>query len=72
MIMEFRQYGMPIADLMASIEVGSGDENVDKLTEILVLQAYDIPRYNKPNMQQRAIQDFSDMAFKVCYENSQE
>ena len=64
-IMEARQVGVPMADLM---------ERKVQLTEVrdgLVIEAYKLPRYTTEAAQQRAITDFGNDSYLACIRNAQ-
>lgn len=59
-IMQLRQAGRPMADLMK----GSGG---DPSFEALVVVAYDSPRLQTEEGQQRAVTEFHNAAYSNCY-----
>lgn len=62
-IMLSRQAGVPITDLLESMrKVGT----VDKATETLALSAYEAPRYQTKEHQQREVTEFQNAAYVAC------
>lgn len=58
-IMGARQAGVPMSKSMETAED-------DKLTQMIVLEAYDSPRYNGMELKQREISEFRDKWYMYC------
>lgn len=61
-IMRKRQAGVPMQKMMGV----TADEPSGSVGEILVIAAYDSPRYHTKEMQERSIEDFRDEAYLRC------
>lgn len=66
-IMEKRQAGVSMAEMMA---VAKGEAK--ELAQTLVIDAYDQPRYQTPDVQRRTIGDFRDKWYLVCVKGVRE
>lgn len=63
-VMYARQSG---ASMRQMIEVSGGeDEDTVKLTEALIIEAFNKPRYNTESMQEESMKDFSDEMYLFC------
>lgn len=60
-IMENRQAGISMSEMMA---VSAESE----LAQLLVIEAYNIPRMSHPDNQRREVEDFRNMAEVLCYQ----
>lgn len=65
-IMEARQAGAPLSMIM---EVSYKNAGATKIIQALAMDAYKAPRYNTPQYQQRAIDDFKNTIMMLCLEN---
>ena len=61
MIMENRQEGVPLVDMMRIAED-------NQMLRILTLEAYNTPRYNSQEHKDLAIEDFTNGVALACYE----
>lgn len=59
-VMEARQKGIAMSKLMATNESG------DRIIEQFIIQAYDQPRMNVEENQQRMIRDFENDIYLAC------
>ena len=68
-IMERRQDGTAMRDVMVSGLRNNDDSGVSKIFTILTQWAYKEPRHSYPPDQWRAVADFKDMVMSVCLDN---
>lgn len=61
-IMEARQFGAPMREVMATII--EGEES--RVTEQIIIRAYDVPRYTTTQYQEREIVDFENLVYADC------
>lgn len=61
-IMRKRQAGVAMQKMM----VVTADEPPGSITEVLVIAAYESPRYHTKEMQNRSIEEFRDEAYLRC------
>jgi hypothetical protein len=64
-VMEARQSGVDMSDMMAII-AAEGGPAVD-VARLMVIEAYGKPRYRGAEMIQREIEDFKNDAMLACY-----
>lgn len=58
-IMEGRLAGVSMGKMMSLVRSGG-------LSEMMIIEAYDSPRYETPAVQQRAIEEFRDKWYATC------
>lgn len=61
-VMEARQAGLPMSDMMDLVMDGS----LRKLTEEFIIEAYKTPRYSSERMKREAVIDFKDDVYHEC------
>jgi hypothetical protein len=63
-IMEVRQLGAPMAEMMETTKAGDPFDDINK---VLVQEAFEVPHYQTEQSQTRAIGDFENEAYRRCY-----
>lgn len=61
-IMDLRQNGMLMSDLLSKLNPDGDSPSV----EMLIISAYESPRYSTQGMKERTIQDFQNDVFLKC------
>lgn len=61
-IMTSRQAGVPMANQM---KIAKGENGSDVMVQ-LIINAYDKPRYNTEDMQQKSIENYRDDIYLAC------
>ncbi|SDY98096.1 hypothetical protein [Nitrosomonas sp. Nm33] len=64
-IMESRQAGVAMSRLM-ELTKEEGPKDDQSLIEMIIIDAYDRPRYSTEPMQQRAMEEFRDDTYLKC------
>lgn len=64
-IMTGRQNGVPMSKMM-EVESAMDDRAAGKVTRLMVISAYDRPRYSSPEYIEREIQDFENEMYLQC------
>lgn len=68
-IMKSRQMGVPMAAMMEA--AASGNITVlNKLQKNFIIEAYDSPKYDSPEMQQNAITEFGNKQYLICIKST--
>ena len=67
-IMEARQKGMPMADMM-DVATAQGDTPFGNFTKSTTIAAYEEPRFGTPEMRSRAISEFENGIYLECIKN---
>lgn len=64
-IMTSRQRGVSMVDMMDKV-VGPADPAIKEIIKAFVIDAYNKPRYDTPEVQQKEILDFENAAYLTC------
>ena len=62
-IMEGRQGGISMAEMM---EIAGKSDIIKDISEEMVIQAYEYPRYNTERYKRRTAEDFRDQWYLIC------
>jgi len=63
-IMEVRQKGAPMSEMM---ELTAAGDLLDGINKILVVRAYDVPQFQTEPSRLRAVQEFENDSYLRCY-----
>lgn len=66
LIMQGRQAGIEMEALITIVQTGE-DANANKVIKLMIIEAYDSPRYSTPEYIRRAMIDFKNKWFLFCY-----
>ena len=64
-IMQKRQDGVPMSEMMEKV-VNTSTQPLRDLIRLLVISAYEKPRFNTPEIQQKTILDFENESYLTC------
>lgn len=64
-IMQKRQDGVPMSEIVEKV-VNTTPQPLQEVLRLTVISAYDKPRFNTPEIQQKTILDFENEAYLTC------
>lgn len=64
-IMQKRQDGVPMSEIVEKV-VNTTPQPLQEVLRLTVISAYDKPRYNTPEIQQKTILDFENESYLTC------
>jgi len=65
-IMQLRQGGAPINEVMNFIESAEDKPEVYKVMKSITIMAYDTPRYSTPSIKEKTINEFYNTIYVNC------
>ena len=66
-VMDLRQSGAPMSDLLSRIRKEEDGSAAHKVTKVMIVSAYEESRAYSDGFKKRSVDDFAEKWFKVCY-----